>query len=315
MDSVFRYFKDIKERKIKYNFKLSLAIMIPALLGTIIPWFYYDVFHQEESELAAQLLTWFLLPGMLVSVFILQRYKLLGRYGDAVILLIPTFIWLLPEYEEVMDVLLYIGLGVSGFMILDFVMALYFINKKNYKNDKDKDKGPLYAMVSAKLQFTLAAFLITISSSITLIDWGDFGMHWLRNNDVPDVSKESWVMFIAMVAMLVVLFMIAESMFESILIVKYKGYEADTTEISLSTIKRFKHLKSIFKKGPTLEKEDITLVKNIIKDEVKKRDEGEKRQSEEIKELTKDLKKISKENEKQNKEIDKLKEEKNKDNK
>ena len=118
-----------------------------------------------------------------------------------------------------------------------------------------------------------------------------------------------------MVAMLVVLFMIAESMFESILIVKYKGYEADTTEISLSTIKRFKHLKSIFKKGPTLEKEDITLVKNIIKDEVKKRDEGEKRQSDEIKELTKDLKKISKENEKQNKEIDRLKEDKNKDNK
>lgn len=53
MDSVFRHFKDIKDRKTMYNFKLSLAIMIPALLDVIIPWLYYNVFHQEETELAA----------------------------------------------------------------------------------------------------------------------------------------------------------------------------------------------------------------------------------------------------------------------
>lgn len=308
MDSVFQYFKDIKDKKKKYNFVIPILIMLPALLGTLVPWIYYDIFGQsDEDPVAAQVLTWLLLPGMLFSVFLLQRYKLLGRYGDAVILLIPTFVWLLPEYVVVMDVLLYIAIAVAGVMLIDFFLTFYFMRSKF--GDKHGDKGPMYAMVFAKLQFTLAAVLITISSSITLIDWGD-AMGWL-NKTMPDGSikrdatGEPWIMFIAIVAILVVLFMIAESMFESILIVKYKGYEQNTTEISLSSIERFKNIKNVFKRGVNLETQDIKLVKDIIKDEVKKTEKESEKDKEQIKTLAKDIKMLTKESEKKDKELEK----------
>lgn len=236
MDSMYRYQRDVKEGRVKFRFNVVFYVLAPAFIAMLVPFIYYNLLDVEESRVASNLIFAFTSIPMTFSLFIMQKYKLLGAYGEVVILLIPTLIWLLPEYPDVMKGAIIVGMAFFGVSILLLLLTVLFLKRK------DVHKAALSSMVVAKIMFLIAGLLTVLAMSITLIHWGDEGMHWLtpRGSVTKNVKTESWVIFIVVSAVVSAALLLIEGLFSSYIVIEYQQLDPNTTEIDLGNWKKIK---------------------------------------------------------------------------
>lgn len=202
----------------KKHFKNSTFIggMLPTLLATFILFIATEVVGKVE-----ELPSWFNWVMLIVfsititySLVIAQRRHLVGAYGETILILIPTFVWLMGGSYEAQTILLYISVALMGVGIVLFAFAWVA------KSTKNPEIGLIRVQLMIRLSFVATTVTSTIVISLIMLNWADHSVqldevtkidaHTHLATTESDFVSTPWIMFIAIVTILsaVVLVMI-----------------------------------------------------------------------------------------------------------
>ena len=212
------YTSDFIDRKERFKLKLLfiwLAPLIPSLILFIANAVDPNTFANHKW--INQLLFWIFTPIILWSLFAAQKNNLVGFSGETIILLIPTFIWLLPGHEPALRLMISLGFG-----IILIVAALYFgsLGFRFYKI-KNIKVSKILAHIFIRFAFVFASVVSTLVISIILIHWADHSMKFgytydnnggviLDTNSLPlkDFASASYITFIAVTTIIVAILIV-----------------------------------------------------------------------------------------------------------
>ncbi len=194
--------------KRKFNKRFFLVLIIPWIITIVI-------FISELMGLSASsgwvnhLFFWLFIPSLFASLILSHRWSLIGGFGDVILLLMPTFIWLLPGHAMAILFLIIAGFGifVSG---LVFYLVAIFLQYTNLSK-KNPAKCRMLTLMFYRLAFISASLLSTLVASVILIHWGDtMGFAEKIANGIAsiDYTNVKWITFIAVVTILVALLLV-----------------------------------------------------------------------------------------------------------
>lgn len=230
----------------KKHFKNStfLGGLLPTLLATIILFVATVIAHGPEH-----LPSWFNWIMLIIfciaitySLVISQKRHLVGEYGETILILIPTFVWLMGGTFKAQEILLYISLALVLVGSLFYVFAWMAHSKEN------EDVGKIRVQLVLRLAFVAITVAATVILSLILLNWAYGSMEFqkvIKENEhthakeITDVyTSTPWVMFIAIVtilsAVLLVMIGLTRTTTEDAKIVKLKN--------SVSHLFRRKHV-------------------------------------------------------------------------
>lgn len=236
--------------KTKKHFKNSTFIggLLPTLLATVILFIATMIAHGPEH--LPSWFNWIMLIIFCVSItyslVISQKRHLVGEYGETILILIPTFVWLMGGTFKAQEILLYISLALVIVGSLFYAFAWVAHSKNN------EEVGKIRVQLVLRLAFVAVTVAATVILSLILLNWAYGSMHFQRIikedehthvvetlNDSEDGYKSTpWVMFIAVVtilsAVLLVMIGLTRTTTEDAKIVKLKN--------SLSHLFKKKHV-------------------------------------------------------------------------
>ena len=132
---------------------LFWKLFLPPFLSIIIPLVVYDIIGHEINSIAIHITSWISIVAILYSTFLITRYKLLGTFGSTILLLLPTFIWLVPEYTNVLQGMIIFS-AVLLFIFYYFSFIYYFFRLKQ----KLKNRQIIFLSNMLNLSFAVIAF-------------------------------------------------------------------------------------------------------------------------------------------------------------
>lgn len=191
----------LQERKKAIFNKTFFIAFVGPLVSTII------LFSLAVSGVShpASWVNWLMLiifvPLITASLVIGQKKELVGAYGETILILIPTFVWLLGGHDQAIKYLMIITFAVMAFGVVTYAIGLTRRNKVD-------PKGQKVTQILLRLGFVGASVAATVVISIVLLNWADFSMHLAPTSVSHEDGKEiiekdytatAWIMFIALV--------------------------------------------------------------------------------------------------------------------
>ena len=235
------YASKVVKKQPAFNIKLlliGLAPLIPALILFIISEIDYTIF--ENHPWINQVMFWILGPFILWSLFSSQKNNLVGNYGETILLLIPTFIWLLPGHHASIQIIL-----LFSTIIILFATFIYFVPYliALLKGDKHLRVKYKISMVLYRLAFALTAVVSTLIISILLINWADHSMHFgyvYDNNNIvqhaangailKDFGSSEYITFLVVATLFVALLLVSIGLISS-----FDRHFEEQNKVKLST--------------------------------------------------------------------------------
>ena len=195
-------------------FLLFLGIL-PLIPTTIL--FALNIFDEEfviDNIWFNHMMFFIFIPLILFQLFAIQKLGIVGSYGETILLLIPTFIWLLPGHTEAMSLMKLISfvlILIGGFIYAMAMLAKFAKLRKKLKAENHDSKIRLTGFILIRLSFVLASVVSTLIISILLVNWADYSLH-LADTDKPgvfDYTSSSFITFIAVTTIFVALLLVA----------------------------------------------------------------------------------------------------------
>lgn len=199
----------VLKKKTKPTLAFSLVFAGP-LIATIVLFILSMSGVMHPSNVTNWILAVIFIPLIIISMIIAQKRELIGAYGETILLLIPTFIWLLPGHDESKKWMIYMSFFIIFIGLLIFTFGMLMRYMKEPKNEDAMEKRKKIVEVLLRIGFIATAVTATLIVSIILINFGDFSLHLskikdTRGNDVIDYTNKSWISFIAVITILVAL--------------------------------------------------------------------------------------------------------------
>lgn len=190
------------KKKHAFNWSFILVFTGPILAASTL--FFMSITGHTNP---ASWVNWFMflvfVPLILVSLIIGQKRELVGSYGETILLLIPTFVWLLPGHEHALKTMIIMAfiVVVIGFLIYSSANILRHVKHKNDETNKK------IANILLRIGFVASTVTSTVIISIILLDWADHSLH-IADKKMPngeiltDYTVTGWIVFISTVTIL-----------------------------------------------------------------------------------------------------------------
>ena len=203
-DKIRQHNMDVIDKKRSPNWKVLSIILFAPTFATLTLFILHFIPSIQDSNTLYWILFAIFVPTLVGTIFVLQKYDLVGSYGETIILLIPTLIWLLPGSirgdDDGIGIWWTILLAFSSLMImLVSVAATMWI----YKLKKvSRTKKVLSSTLAMRFIFIFASITSTLMISLILIYWGHHSLHLMDAKGVSslnqqlDTSSTSWILFI-----------------------------------------------------------------------------------------------------------------------
>lgn len=214
-DLLRKHNEDVLSGKRKFNHKILTSIVIGPILAGLALFIYSSVMDTDGSNALNQTISWILfgifVPTLILALFSMQKFELVGSYGETIILLIPTFIWLLPTHDEAMWWITITAFILAALTFTSLVISLILIKTKN-KNLVNRVVSSTLAM---RFTFIFASIASTLLISIILIWWGQNSLGLIGVNSKGEAisSNKEWIGFIAAITIFVAGTLIALGLF------------------------------------------------------------------------------------------------------
>ena len=189
--------------KKKHPFNLSFALVFTGPLLTAITLFILNRAGVNEPPVWANWVMFAIfVPLIITSLIIGQKRELVGAYGETILLLIPTFVWLLPGHEQALNTMIILAFAIVliGFIIYSSANILRAVRHQ------DDDKNRRIANVLLRIGFVASTVTSTVLISIILIDWADHSLHLadktVGKEVIQDYSVTGWIVFISTVTII-----------------------------------------------------------------------------------------------------------------
>ena len=200
--------KIVVDKKIGFSSTFFLVFIGP-LLATFILFMFSVVGHNQPDSWVNWILAVVFIPTIILSLIVSQKKELIGSYGETILLLIPTFVWLLPGHVDAKNYIVYAGFAVIVLgLVFIFSASLISALRHNTANSKRMK----VTEILLRLGFTAVAISSTLIVSIVLINWGDFSLHLadVKQGEIvitttQDYTAGPWITFIAAVTIFVAL--------------------------------------------------------------------------------------------------------------
>ncbi len=196
--------------KSKKHFKNStfLGGLLPTLLATVI--LFVATLAVGGPQFLPSWFNWIMLIVFCLSItyslIIAQRRHLVGEYGETILILIPTFVWLMGGTFKAQEILLYICLALVVVGSIFYAFAWLAHSKKN------EEIGKIRVQLVLRLSFVAITVAATVILSLILLNWAFGSMHFQQviktdeltgDQEFSDVyTSTPWVVFIAVVTIL-----------------------------------------------------------------------------------------------------------------
>lgn len=218
------------EDLLKIVLKLILVYIAP-IVGTIILFIVNLVLKNQLPPKSLNIIMFYSLVILIfLSLFLIQKWELIGAYGESILLLIPTFVWLLPASRQAIGLMI-----IFAFVITILTMALaitpVIYAKHNHKHTNEKKMTNM--VIFSKLSFMGTSLISTLIVSIIMINWAE-SMGYANVVDMAtdqielDFTKATWIMFISVVTLFTALSLISIGLISA--------FEKGKNEISLKQI-------------------------------------------------------------------------------
>ena len=204
------------DRKAKLNKYLLFLGMLPLIPATIL--FFMNMFapsYEAANPWYSHMMLYVFVPIIFFQLFAIQKRELVGSYGETILLLIPTFIWLLPGHSAALIVIRQVSflIIIIGSVLYTFSMLLRYVRDRvenRYKNKKKIISIKYWGYILLKLAFVLSSVVSTLTISILLINYADFSLDLAGTSDpkVKDYTSSLFIVFISVVTILVAVFLV-----------------------------------------------------------------------------------------------------------
>lgn len=143
--------------------------------------------------------------GISFSLVVAQKRHLVGAYGETIVVLIPTYVWLLGGKFIAQEIMLDVSMAVMALGVLfAFGSVLpFYIFKKN------RERARWNSQILLRICFVCATTTATFIISLIMLNWADktMGLAPLSVNaetgePANDYSATTWVIFIALVTII-----------------------------------------------------------------------------------------------------------------
>lgn len=200
----------VMHQRFAINWSFALVFAGP-FIASMILFIVLKVSGVQPDSWVNWILAAMFIPLILLSLIIAQKRELIGAYGETILLLIPTFVWLLPGHDQSKETMITISFAIIAFGLLVYIGGSLI---KYWKVEVDSDKLLLkrkLVEVFLRIGFIAAAVTSTLIISIILINWGDFSLHLARVTDpvskleITDYTSKGWITFISVVTILTAL--------------------------------------------------------------------------------------------------------------
>lgn len=165
---------------------------------------------RSNNNALNQTLFFTLVPMIFASLFLIQKWELIGAYGESILLLIPTFVWLLPASQQAMDLMVSFSFAFALLTIFFACMPLIY-RKLNKTSTPERKVGTM--VIFSKISFMCTSLISTVLVSIIMIHWAE-SMGWNYYDgadkivDGPDLTNPRWIAFISIVTLITALSLI-----------------------------------------------------------------------------------------------------------
>ena len=205
-DILRKHNEDVLTGKRKFNHKILTAIVLGPILAGLALFIYSAVTNTDSTSTANKTISWILfgafVPTLILALFSMQKFELVGAYGETIILLIPTFIWLLPTHDEAMWWVTITGFALAMMTLVLLIASLILIKVKH----TNITRRVLSSTLVMRFTFIFASIAATLLISIVLIWWGQNSLGLLGEKPVTGEvisSNKEWIAFIAGISIVV----------------------------------------------------------------------------------------------------------------
>ena len=209
----YNKYLDGKQKGSWFLFFLGILPLIPT---TIL--FALSIFDEEfvvDNIWFNHMMFFIFIPLILFQLFAIQKLGIVGNYGETILLLIPTFIWLLPGHTEAMSLMKLISfvlILIGGFIYSIAMLAKYVKLRKKMNIANHKSKTRLTGFILIRLSFVLASVVSTLIISILLVNWADHSLHLadttVNGVTTQDYTSSGFITFIAVTTIFVALLLV-----------------------------------------------------------------------------------------------------------
>ena len=215
--------EEITKKRNRYWLIMLIALFVPYLLtGALVALYYFNILNPPIWTQWVMFGTF--IPLIILTLIVHQRNKLAGPYGETILILIPTFVWLLGGADSSIKWLVYMSGIIVGTGLVSFIIAMFF------------KKGSFTKQVLVKLALVASAVVSTVTISVVLLNWGDKAVH-LAGEVKKDYASRNWIIFIAVVTVASALLLVFIG-----LLTTFENVNIDRTQISFVGRKRRKRL-------------------------------------------------------------------------
>ena len=198
MENLISIVKKIKDKNHKLGALKTLFYLLPGILGTIFSLLdlHFNIFN---NSILASIIVLLMAIWIFASI-IYGHFKGLSKGGiEFIILLIPTFVWLLPEHQMVIDVLMYGTIFIFVIAIGILIGSIVYLKKQsNYR------KAVINSSTLLRISFLFIILVNSFAITFLTIDWGNevIGDWW---NDANAKMPSSWVFLIMGITVFIIM--------------------------------------------------------------------------------------------------------------
>ncbi len=236
MENKDELYKSIYEKitnKTKVNLKRLFIVYTGPLLAGVILFLVHLITNNNGVSWLNHVNFWIFLPLIMLSLFYSQKNELAGAYGETILLLIPTFVWLLPGHNISIWYMIAISFALIIIACVSSLVGIAFSESKKI-NENNQMRIIKKTVLSFRVGYVCMALVSTLILSVLLILWADksmgFANHyhtewklktsttdiWLLKKpqdemryitkqvlDANDYTQSSWIAFVSIVTIIV----------------------------------------------------------------------------------------------------------------
>lgn len=186
-------------KKFIFNWTFFIAFLSPLILTCI-----YFIMFISGVKTPPSWVNWLFLilflPLITSALIFTQRKQLVGAYGETILVLIPTFVWLLPGHADATKWLIIISFAIIFCGGISYGIGVIRRNKNHHPTTKSLKVTQIFL----RLGFVAASVVSTVIISVVLLEWADNSVHLAPKDDDGNAnySSGSWIFFIAAVTIL-----------------------------------------------------------------------------------------------------------------
>lgn len=195
----------LMKKKTSFSWSFVLVFTGPLLAATIL----FALFQAGDTN-PSSWVNWLIfaifVPMILVSLVVGQKRQLVGSYGETILLLIPTFVWLLPGNTGTVKMMVTLSFGIVMFGLLIYMIA----GLPKYYKFKNENNAHKITQILLRIGFVASTVTSTVIVSVILINWADFSLNLAPEDPkIPNrYSQSSWIAFISVVTITVALILV-----------------------------------------------------------------------------------------------------------